>query len=109
MGLYEGRDLGLLTAWQANRQRVHRSVQWPSASRVPERPLVSDACRRPQKVGGLAQGLQRGWAAWGDGHQASAFPHVPPRRTNPADGIKPGKLSLPAVQILGADHKQGAL
>jgi putative transposase len=31
---YEGRDPGLLTAWQANRQRVHRSVQWPSASRV---------------------------------------------------------------------------
>jgi transposase InsO family protein len=23
LGLYEGRDTGLLTAWQANRQRVH--------------------------------------------------------------------------------------
>jgi hypothetical protein len=28
-------DPGLLTAWQANRQRVHRGLQWPSARRMP--------------------------------------------------------------------------
>jgi putative transposase len=37
------------------------------------------------KAGGLAQGLQRGSAAWGDRQQAPGFPHNSRRRTQPAD------------------------
>ena len=37
-----------------------------------------DACRRPQKVGGLAQGLQRGSAARGNRQQAPGFPRTTP-------------------------------
>ncbi len=42
------------------------SLQRQVPERVPERALVPDACRRPQKDGGLAQILQRGAPAWGD-------------------------------------------
>ena len=53
----KGRHAGLLTARQTHRQRLHRGLQRPTARRVPERALVSDPCRRPGKVGGLAQVL----------------------------------------------------
>lgn len=54
------RYAGLLAARQADRQRVHRSFQQQAAIGMPERALVPDACRCLQKVGGLAQRLQRG-------------------------------------------------
>ena len=103
-GLREGRHAGLLTARQTYRQRLHRGIQRPPARRVPERALVSDPCRRPGKVGGLAQVLQRGSTAWGNRQQAPGFPHDSHRRIQPAGVTKAGKLYLPAVQQSGADH-----
>ena len=55
LGLRKGRHAGLLTARQTYRQRLHRGIQRPPARRVPEGALVSDPCRRPGKVEGLAQ------------------------------------------------------
>ena len=42
VGLRQRRDAGLLPAWKANGQCVHRSVQWPAPGGVPERPLVHE-------------------------------------------------------------------
>lgn len=50
----------LLPARQAHRRRLHRSVQRTLPSRMPERALVHEPCRRPGTIGGLAQVLQRG-------------------------------------------------
>ena len=44
----------------SHRQRLHRSVQRPLPGRVPERHWFLSLARRPEKVGGLAQVLQRG-------------------------------------------------
>ena len=66
VGIREQRHAGLFAAGQADGQRVHRGVQRAVPSRVSERALVHDTCRRAGKVGGLAQVLQRGAPAWGD-------------------------------------------
>ncbi len=58
VGLPARRHARLLPARKADRQRLHRSLQWSIPSRVSERPLVPEPCRRPGKVGGLAQVLQ---------------------------------------------------
>ena len=92
------------TARQTYRQRLHRGLQRPPARRVPERTLVFDPCRRPGKVGGLAQVLQRGSTAWGNRQQAPGFPYDSHRRIQPAGVTKAGKPYLPAVQQLGADQ-----
>ena len=92
LGLREGRHPGLLTARQTDRQRLHRGLQRPLPGGVPERALVPDACRRPRKVGGLAQVLQRGSAARGHRQQAPGFPHDSRRRIQPAGTAEVGKL-----------------
>ena len=89
LGLREGRHAGLLTARQTYRQRLHRGLQRPPARRVPERALVSDPCRRPRKVGGLARVLQRGSTAWGNRQQAPGVSHDSRRRIQPAGVTKP--------------------
>jgi len=66
-----------------------------AARRAPERALVSDPCRRPGKVGGLAQLLQRGSTAWGNRQQAPGFPHDSRRRIQPA-GVDKGRKTLPS-------------
>ena len=58
VGLSARRHARLLPARQADRQCLHRSVQRPLPGGVSERPLVPDPCRRPEKIGGLAQILQ---------------------------------------------------
>ena len=58
VGLPARRHTRLLPAGKAHRQRVHRSLQWTFSSRMSERALVPKPCRRPGKVGGLAQVLQ---------------------------------------------------
>jgi len=50
-------------ALQAHRQCPHRSVQRPHPSRISERSLVSQSCRRTEKIGGLAHVRQRGASA----------------------------------------------
>ena len=39
-GVSERLDVGLLAAWQADRQRVHQSVQWSAKGGAPERTLL---------------------------------------------------------------------
>ena len=55
VGLSARRHARLLSARQADRQCVHRSVQRPLPSGMSERALVPEPCRCPEKVGGLAQ------------------------------------------------------
>jgi putative transposase len=55
---YPWRDARLLQAGKTDGQCIHRSVQWSFPSRVSERALVPEPCRRQGKVGGLAQVLQ---------------------------------------------------
>jgi len=50
---------------------------------VPRRALVPDACRRPRKVGGLAQVLQRGSAARGYRQQDPVCPVTPAGASSP--------------------------
>lgn len=58
-------------ARKADGQSLHRSLQWPLPGRMPERPLVPDACGCGRKVGGLAHRLQRGPAPWGHRQQTA--------------------------------------
>lgn len=54
MGLSEGCDAGLLAAWQADRQCLHRSVQQQATQRMREHALVPVAGRRLREAGPLA-------------------------------------------------------
>ncbi len=45
MGLCERRYARLQQAGKADRQRIHRSLQWSLQGGMPERPLVRDPCR----------------------------------------------------------------
>lgn len=86
------RHPGLLPAWHAHGQRLHRGLQRSLPGGVPERPLVPDACRRRRKVGGLAQILQRGSAAWGHRQQASDLADESRWPNQPATVTKAGRL-----------------
>jgi hypothetical protein len=66
VGLTARRDIGLLQTRQAHRQRLHRSIQQPLPSGMSECSLVHEPCRRPEKIGGLAQVLQRRTPTSGD-------------------------------------------
>jgi hypothetical protein len=54
VGVSTWRHARLLPARKADRQCVHRSLQWSLQGRVFERALVPEPCRRPKKDGGLA-------------------------------------------------------
>jgi hypothetical protein len=66
------RDAGLLAARQADRPRLHRGLQRLITERLLERRLISDACGRGRKDGGMAQTLYRYLPARADRKQASA-------------------------------------
>ncbi len=88
------RHARLLEARKANRQCIYRSVQWPLPSRVSKRPLVPEPCRRPGKVGGLAQVLQRGTPAWGDRSEDADYVAQSRWRNQPATVSMPEKSNL---------------
>ncbi|CAD5260475.1 hypothetical protein BOSE62_40043 [Bosea sp. 62] len=104
MGLCQGRHPGLLPPGEADRQRLHRSVQRPFPQRVPEHALVPDACGCDGKDGGLAQLLQRGSAARGHRQQATDPAAKSRRDTQPAAVTKGRKLQPPTIQKMGSDH-----
>jgi len=60
----EGRDSRLLSAWQADRQRIHGSLQQPFPGGMSKRPPVPEPCKCAEKVRGLAQLLKRSAPAW---------------------------------------------
>lgn len=69
--------------------RLHRSVQQQAAIGVPERPLVHEPCRRPRKVGGLAQTLQRSPIPQRDRIQRPDCHALSRRRNQPVAVTKP--------------------
>ena len=104
---------------KTDRQRVHRGVQRALPDRVSEHALVPDPCRRPRKVGGLAQLLQRRQAAWRHWQQAPGLPHdFPPahpagqrgksRKTLPSGGPTLGSRSKARKTLLSGGPKIGS-
>lgn len=90
--LHQGRHARLLAAGKANGQRLHRSFQRPVQGGVPECSLVPNACRHGQKVGGLAQILQRGAPTWrAIGHKGTDLVDQSRWRHQPAVVKQPGK------------------
>lgn len=79
-------------------------LQQPHPGRVHERALVPDPCRRPRKVGGLAQRLQRRPSARGDRQQDAEFTAKSRWRIPPATVTEGRKLYLPVLQGRGADR-----
>lgn len=109
VSLRQRRHPRLLATRQADRQRLHRNVQLPPPSRMPERPLVSDACGRRGKVGDLAQLLRRGSAARGHRQQAAVLAVKSRWRSQPATVTKARKLHPRAVQRSVSDQRNPGL
>jgi len=72
-----------------HRQCLHRSVQRTLPSRMSERALVHEPCRRPGKIGGLAQVLQRGAPSWGDRPDDADYATESQWRSQPAIAREP--------------------
>ncbi len=66
VGLCQRGHPRLLATGQADRQRLHRGVEFEASGGVPEHALVHGPCRRPRKTGSLASRLQRGQTAQRD-------------------------------------------
>ena len=90
-----GVTLDFSQAGKADRQCVHRSVQRSLPSRMSERTLVPEPCRRPRKDGGLAQVLQRGTPTRGDRPKDADNVAESRWRSQPATVTK-GRKTLPA-------------
>src|SRR5438105_9543884 len=60
--------------------------------------LVHEPCRRPEKIGGLAQVLQRRTPTWGDRPTDADYVAESRWRSQPATVKEAGKLYLPAIQ-----------
>src|SRR5436190_1673546 len=60
--------------------------------------LVHEPCRRPGKIGGLAQVLQRRTSTWGDRPTDADYVAESRWRSQPATVKEAGKLYLPAIQ-----------
>src|SRR5262249_7672246 len=60
--------------------------------------LVHEPCRRPEKIGGLAQVLQRRTPTWSDRPTDADYVAESRWRSQPATVKEAGKLYLPAIQ-----------
>src|SRR5205814_10677932 len=66
--------------------------------------LVHEPCRRPEKIGGLAQVLQRRTPTWGDRPTDADYVAESRWRSQPATVKEAGKLYLPAIQSSASLH-----
>src|SRR5207248_5070248 len=67
--------------------------------------LVHEPCRRPEKIGGLAQVLQRRTPTWGDRPTDADYVTKSRWRSQPATVKEAGKLYLPAIQSSASLHR----
>src|SRR2546423_763498 len=66
--------------------------------------LVHEPCRRPEKIGGLAQVLQRRTPTWCDRPTDADYVAKSRGRSRPATVKEAGKLYLPAIQSSASLH-----
>ena len=92
VGLPERGRAGLQPAREAHQQRIHRGLQRPPASRMPERVLVPVHGGRPRPDRALEKGLQRATTSYCPGRlDASGLRR--PSSPSPETCIKPGPNS----------------
>src|SRR5262249_26101637 len=68
--------------------------------------LVHEPCRRPEKIGGLAQVLQRRTPTWSDRPTDADYVAESRWRSQPATVKEAGKLYLPAIQSSASLHSR---
>ena len=109
MGLCQQRHPGLLTAWQADRQRLHLGVQQQAAVGVPERPLIPDPCGFSRRGEDLASILQRGTSSLADRIWRPDTLHQPGGTTSQPSRPLPETLASRRSKILVQQHATSGL